>query len=121
MFFLGLRQGEITQQHLVQQLQNPAMQPRHREVLASILKLYGSSTRPTSPLVVPPDPTLIQQLVLQQQLRNTTSPLPSMHNGKRIFKNFQGCMKVNEKHQTICKRNGRMLQIYFKCYEIIHL
>lgn len=37
--FLGLQHGEITSQHLVQQLQNPAMQHRHREVLVSILKL----------------------------------------------------------------------------------
>ncbi|EEB20270.1 eukaryotic translation initiation factor 4E transporter, putative [Pediculus humanus corporis] len=76
----GLRQGEITPQHLIQQLQNPAMQPRHREVLASILKLHGSSPRPASPLMVSPDPTLIQQLMLQQQLRNP-SPMPPMPNG----------------------------------------
>lgn len=38
-FFIGLQHGEITSQHLVQQLQNPAMQHRHREVLVSILKL----------------------------------------------------------------------------------
>ncbi|KAK6621247.1 hypothetical protein RUM43_011553 [Polyplax serrata] len=75
----GLRQGEITPQHLIQQLQNPAMQPRHREVLASILKLHGNSPRPASPLMVPPDPSLIQQLMLQQQLRNP-SPLPPIHN-----------------------------------------
>jgi hypothetical protein len=37
--FSGLKLGEITPQHLVQQLQNPAMQHRHREVLVSILKL----------------------------------------------------------------------------------
>jgi len=38
-YFSGLKHGEITSQHLLQQLQNPAMQHRHREVLASILKL----------------------------------------------------------------------------------
>ena len=38
-YLTGLKQGEITYQHLVQQLQNQAMQPRHREVLVSILKL----------------------------------------------------------------------------------
>jgi uncharacterized membrane protein len=38
-FSPGLQHGEITSQHLVQQLQNPAMQHRHREVLVSILKL----------------------------------------------------------------------------------
>jgi hypothetical protein len=36
--FSGLKHGEITPQHLMQQLQNPAMQHRHREVLVSILK-----------------------------------------------------------------------------------
>lgn len=80
-FLTGLRQGEITPQHLVQQLQNQAMQPRHREVLASILKLHGGSPRPASPLMVPPDPALIQQFMLQQQLR-IPSPLPPMPNGR---------------------------------------
>ncbi|CAG2056852.1 unnamed protein product, partial [Timema podura] len=37
-FRKGLRHGQITSQHIVQQLQNPAMQHRHREVLVNILK-----------------------------------------------------------------------------------
>lgn len=37
-FFLGLVQGEITVQNLVQQLQNPANTRRHQELLLSILK-----------------------------------------------------------------------------------
>ncbi|KAL0266366.1 UNVERIFIED_CONTAM: hypothetical protein PYX00_008932 [Menopon gallinae] len=76
----GLRQGEITPQHLVQQLQDPAMQPRHREVLASILKVHSGSPRPASPLMVPSDQAFLQQLMLQQQLR-IPSPMPPMHNG----------------------------------------
>jgi hypothetical protein len=36
--FLGLKQGELTIQHLVQQLQNPAITRRHQELLLSILK-----------------------------------------------------------------------------------
>lgn len=67
------------------------MQPRHRDMIASILKLYAGSPRPTSPLMVPPDPALIQQLMLQQQLR-IPSPLPPMHNGEFNFefsRNFQ--------------------------------
>ncbi|KAL0266376.1 UNVERIFIED_CONTAM: hypothetical protein PYX00_008932 [Menopon gallinae] len=75
----GLRQGEITPQHLVQQLQDPAMQPRHREVLASILKVHSGSPRPASPLMVPSDQAFLQQLMLQQQLR-IPSPMPPMHN-----------------------------------------
>jgi hypothetical protein len=37
--FSGLQLGKITPQHLMQQLQNPAMQHRYREILVSILKL----------------------------------------------------------------------------------
>lgn len=93
--FAGLRQGEITPQHLVQQLQNPASQPRHREVLASILKLHGGSPRPASPHMVPPDPALIQQLMLQQQLR-IPSPLPPMHNGECL----RNCTPLNRRLES---------------------
>ncbi|XP_034237032.1 eukaryotic translation initiation factor 4E transporter-like isoform X3 [Thrips palmi] len=37
----GLMQGEITIQHLVQQLQNPAITRRHQELLLSILKTHS--------------------------------------------------------------------------------
>ncbi|KAK7871270.1 hypothetical protein R5R35_007554 [Gryllus longicercus] len=66
----GLRYGEITPQHLVQQLQNPAMQHRHREVLVSILKMQmqqGTSPRTVSPHPHPPQPDLLHQIMLQQQ------------------------------------------------------
>ncbi|KAK4877791.1 hypothetical protein RN001_010297 [Aquatica leii] len=74
----GLKRGDITSQHLYQQLAaNPAMQPRHRELLLTILKLHGGggtgvgpSPRVLSP--VPPHPIFQQQ---QQQLR--VSPLPT--------------------------------------------
>ncbi|KAJ8916524.1 hypothetical protein NQ315_000166 [Exocentrus adspersus] len=71
----GLKRGEITTQHLYQQLANPALQPRHREMLVTILKMqggaaatpapgYGPSPRVLSP--VPPPHHMFQQ---QQQLR----------------------------------------------------
>ncbi|PNF25668.1 hypothetical protein B7P43_G00632 [Cryptotermes secundus] len=66
----GLKHGEITPQHLVQQLQNSAMQHRHREVLVSILKLQmqpGVSPRATSPHPHVQQPELLHQMMLQQQ------------------------------------------------------
>lgn len=85
---LGLQRGDITLQHLHQQLAaNPAMQPRHRELLCTILKLQqrgggggggggGGSVVP-SPRVLSPVPPQQQQ---QQQLR--VSPLPQ--NGELV-------------------------------------
>lgn len=75
----GLKRGDITPQHLYQQLAaNPAMQPRHRELLLTILKLHGNSggvgpsPRVLSP--VPPHPIFPQQ---QQQQQLRVSPLPN--------------------------------------------
>ncbi|KAL3270522.1 hypothetical protein HHI36_021061 [Cryptolaemus montrouzieri] len=53
----GLKRGDITPQHLYQQLANPALQPRHREMLYAILKMQrvGPSPRVLSP--VPPPTT----------------------------------------------------------------
>ncbi|XP_063987949.1 eukaryotic translation initiation factor 4E transporter-like isoform X8 [Diachasmimorpha longicaudata] len=66
----GLQQGEITKQHLMQQIQNPATQHRHREILVHILKMYGNTTpRTVSPHAAPTvshDP-MLQQLLYQQQ------------------------------------------------------
>ncbi|XP_034935730.1 eukaryotic translation initiation factor 4E transporter-like isoform X2 [Chelonus insularis] len=79
----GLQQGEITRQHLIQQLQNPAMQHRHREVLVNILKMYGNTTprtvSPHSGKAVPHD-QIIQQLLYQQHKhqhhqQRVTSPM----------------------------------------------
>lgn len=70
----GLKIGDITPQHLYQQLANPALQPRHREMLLTILKLQGQGALGHSPRVlspVAPHPMFQQQ---QQQLR--VSPLP---------------------------------------------
>lgn len=84
---LGLQRGDITPQHLHQQLAaNPAMQPRHRELLYTILKLQqrggagGGSVVGPSPRVLSPVPPILQQQqqqqqqTQQQQLR--VSPLP---------------------------------------------
>ncbi|XP_017779482.1 PREDICTED: eukaryotic translation initiation factor 4E transporter-like isoform X2 [Nicrophorus vespilloides] len=69
----GLKRGDITPQHLNQQLANPAMQPRHRELVYTILKMYQvtgamQQPQPVSP-VNPP-----HHSIYQQQLR--VSPLP---------------------------------------------
>ncbi|XP_048482169.1 eukaryotic translation initiation factor 4E transporter [Plutella xylostella] len=58
----GLKAGEITVTHLMQQLGNPGLQSRHRDLLLSILRLHqhrqqmGGSPLPAPPahLVVPP-------------------------------------------------------------------
>lgn len=70
----GLKRGDITPQHLIQQLAaNPAMQPRHRELLMTILKQSsgGPNSRVLSP--VPPQHMMFQQ---QQQQQLRVSPLP---------------------------------------------
>jgi hypothetical protein len=69
----GLKVGDITPQHLYQQLANPALQPRHREMLVTILKLQGGGVGPSPRVLSPvaPHPMFQQQ---QQQLR--VSPLP---------------------------------------------
>lgn len=87
---IGLQRGDITPQHLHQQLAaNPAMQPRHRELLCTILKLQqqqqrqsggggvGPSPRVLSP-VPPPQPQahVFQQQQQQQQQQLRVSPLP---------------------------------------------
>ncbi|XP_045468110.1 eukaryotic translation initiation factor 4E transporter-like isoform X3 [Harmonia axyridis] len=71
----GMKRGDITPQHIYQQLANPALQPRHREMLNAILRIQtlGPSPRVLSP--VPPSHHMFPQ---QQQLR--VSPLPNaMH------------------------------------------
>lgn len=84
----GLKRGEITTQHLYQQLANPALQHRHREMLLTILKIQNSTTTTPgygpSPRVspVPPHHHIFQQQQQQpQQLR--VSPLPP--NGESSF------------------------------------
>jgi hypothetical protein len=75
----GLKVGDITPQHLYQQLANPALQPRHREMLVTILKLQGGGVGPSPRVLSPvaPHPMFQQQ---QQQLR--VSPLPP--NGESV-------------------------------------
>lgn len=82
----GLKRGEITAQHLCQQLANPALQHRHREMLAAILKLqgYGPSPRVLSPAPLPHhvyQPQQQQQPAQQPQQQLRVSPLPpgAMH------------------------------------------
>ncbi|KAK9874482.1 hypothetical protein WA026_002829 [Henosepilachna vigintioctopunctata] len=78
----GLKRGDITPQHLYQQLANPALQVRHRDMLYAILKMLrmGPSSRVLSP--VPPQNHMFPQQP-QQQLR--VSPLP---NGCKDAKNL---------------------------------
>ncbi|GJQ85898.1 hypothetical protein Trydic_g21754 [Trypoxylus dichotomus] len=74
----GLKRGDITPQHLYQQLANPAMQTRHRELLQMILKLQTPAVGPGSRVLspVPPHPMFQQQ---QQQLRVSPLPPNAMH------------------------------------------
>lgn len=69
-------------QHLLQQLNNPAIQQRHREMLIAILKTHGNITSPRniSPVGPPANSDLMQHMMLgaQQQLR--VSPLPNGNN-----------------------------------------
>lgn len=74
----GLKCGDITPQHLLQQLAaNPAMQPRHRELLMTILKQSNVGPSPR----LSPVPPQAQHLLFQQQQQLRVSPLPP--NGKR--------------------------------------
>nr|CAD7428991.1 unnamed protein product [Timema monikensis] len=92
----GLRHGQITSQHIVQQLQNPAMQHRHREVLVNILKFQmrlqrtavvtGLSPQPLSPHHNVQPPSDLHHIMLQQQQQQTQTPqqqlrIPSPLNG----------------------------------------
>jgi hypothetical protein len=77
----GLKVGDITPQHLYQQLANPALQPRHREMLVTILKLQGGGVGPSPRVLSPVAPhPMFQQQPQQQQLR--VSPLPP--NGESV-------------------------------------
>ncbi|CAH1998848.1 unnamed protein product [Acanthoscelides obtectus] len=81
----GLKRGEITPQHLYQQLTSSALQPRHRDMLSAILKLHGYGPTPPrglSPVPPPPQPQPPQQTAAQlafqqqQQQQLRVSPLP---------------------------------------------
>lgn len=79
-----MKRGEITTQHLYQQLANPALQHRHREMLLTIVKIQSSTaTTPgygPSPRVSPVPPShhhIFQQQQPQQQPQQLrVSPLP---------------------------------------------
>ncbi|XP_056637845.1 eukaryotic translation initiation factor 4E transporter-like isoform X2 [Diorhabda sublineata] len=77
----GLKRGEITTQHLYQQLANPALQPRHREMLMTILKIHGNGGFGPSPRVLSPVPPPHHMFQQQQQQQLRVSPLPpnAMH------------------------------------------
>ncbi|CAG9814994.1 unnamed protein product [Phaedon cochleariae] len=79
----GLKRGEITTQHLYQQLANPALQPRHRDMLSTVLKMQGAGYGP-SPRALSPQPAAHymfqqQQQSQQQQQQLSVSPLPSVN------------------------------------------
>ncbi|CAL1673080.1 unnamed protein product [Lasius platythorax] len=123
----GLQQGEITRQHLIQQLQNPAMQHRHREVLVNILKMYGGTTpRTISPHPHPAPPThqdhMLQQMLYQQQQQRIPSPMnnviphrvPSpreivMHT-QSIMQNALIKKKLEEQRENFRKRQDQQQQ-----------
>lgn len=67
-------------------IQNPAMQHRHREVLGSILKIYGGTTPQRNvsphPNVPTPQDHLLQQMLYQQQHQQQQRIPSPMNNGK---------------------------------------
>ncbi|KAG5868188.1 hypothetical protein JTB14_030261 [Gonioctena quinquepunctata] len=75
----GLKRGEITTQHLYQQLSNPALQPRHREMLMTILKIQGAGYGPSPRVLSPVPPHHMFQQQQQQQLRVSPLPPNAMH------------------------------------------
>ncbi|XP_031330184.1 eukaryotic translation initiation factor 4E transporter-like isoform X3 [Photinus pyralis] len=111
----GMQRGDITSQHLYQQLAaNPAMQSRHRDLLLTILKYHGGggggstgvgpSPRVLSP--VPPHPMFPQQQ--QQQLR--VSPLPTAYCVSPILATSPNTLTVPAMHQRI--PSPRELQVH---------
>lgn len=62
--WVGLKRGDITPQHLYQQLANPAMQPRHREMLLTILKMQQQQQQQQTPQQAPPPQPQVQPAVV---------------------------------------------------------
>ncbi|XP_012166456.1 eukaryotic translation initiation factor 4E transporter isoform X9 [Bombus terrestris] len=121
----GLQQGEITRQHLIQQLQNPAMQHRHREVLVNILKMYGGTTpRTISPHPSAPTPQdhILQQMLYQQQQQRIPSPMNNVMqhrvpSPREIVMHAQSIMqsalikkKLEEQRENFRKRQDQQQQ-----------
>lgn len=121
----GLQQGEITRQHLIQQLQNPAMQHRHREVLVNILKMYGGTTpRTISPHPNAPTPQdhILQQMLYQQQQQRIPSPMNNVMqhrvpSPREIVMHAQSIMqsalikkKLEEQRENFRKRQDQQQQ-----------
>ncbi|XP_054280145.1 eukaryotic translation initiation factor 4E transporter isoform X2 [Macrosteles quadrilineatus] len=82
----SLKRGEITIMHLMEQLKrNTSMQPVHREMIASIIKLHGmqSGQRDPSPGLAPPSTAeqMLQQMLHNQQSHHQQHQLriPSPH------------------------------------------
>ncbi|KAF5292641.1 hypothetical protein FQR65_LT11193 [Abscondita terminalis] len=114
----GLKRGDITSQHLYQQLAaNPAMQPRHRELLLTILKLHGGgggtgvgpSPRVLSP-VLPHSIFQPQQQQQQQQLR--VSPLPTAYCVSPILATSPNTLTVPARHPNIALKIDSILTMH---------
>ncbi|CAH0548713.1 unnamed protein product [Brassicogethes aeneus] len=123
----GLNCGDLTPQHLYQQLGNPGLQPRHKELLSTILKhgggggglgnppMGGPSPRVLSPVPPPSQHHIFQQQIqqhqqqLQQQLR--VSPLPpNAYCVSPIMATSPNTLSVPAMHQRI--PSPRELQIH---------
>ncbi|XP_072749964.1 uncharacterized protein [Anoplolepis gracilipes] len=126
----GLQQGEITRQHLIQQLQNPAMQHRHREVLVNILKMYGGTTPRTisphpHPAPATPQDHMLQQMLFQQQQQQqqripspmnnviphrVPSPREIVMHTQTIMQNALIKKKLEEQRENFRKRQDQQQQ-----------
>ncbi|KAH1011176.1 hypothetical protein HUJ04_000599 [Dendroctonus ponderosae] len=113
----GLKRGEITIQHLYQQIANPALQPRHRDMLVTILTLhgnsasYGPSPRVLSPAPVPHHLYAPQQPGQMQQQQLRVSPLqPNAYCVSPIMATSPNHLAVPAIHQRI--PSPRELQLH---------
>lgn len=97
-----------------QQLANPAIQPRHRDMILSVLKVTGAGLPPPNPIQIHPSPRavspssshseLLQQLLLQQQ-QLRVSPLPP--NGE-----FSNSVYFNPNTKIICFMQRIVYRLY---------
>lgn len=110
---MGLESGNINVDHLVQQLNNPALQQRQRDVLLSVLKLVtlqrqGGVVAPTSrvsPLMFPPAPPSHLSISPSAQQR-VPSPQEMTVLTQHIMQQALIKKKLEEQRENFRKRHG---------------